>query len=394
MITCLPARLVFAFLLLTTFSLQSAGAPGKPVAELTLPAPRERSLGSYRGHENHTFREQTGGFRFGPLDYALSWKACVDQAHGGEVSPLEGCIGMPSPTSCNWYHSGFLFLYLNGEDLGTTPLSSMLIAERGERAILDLVWRHELANVRARFAGLPGSDHLTCEIALEPKQELTSIAIGLRCYPSFFTSHHKRAGARRIQTPGALMEEGKSATLGADENWWGLYYDEVFDVAKGEGEGPCGLLFLPDEAVEITFEPGEYAVNTRIAYRPEARRLRLAFWDFKGLTNAEALARLRGSAQRVRQEVAGQDFTPAAVKSFDIAGLRVETERALKSPAAKAALGERIQEVTNWLDREAPALEQRSATGGIEAEESLLRSLDTYNSFVWEVKLAELLEAL
>ncbi|NCO37564.1 MAG: hypothetical protein COY42_07850 [Armatimonadetes bacterium CG_4_10_14_0_8_um_filter_66_14] len=219
-------RVFAAWLALLSFAVpQAATAEEQPAgAELTLAAPHERDLGDYPGHPSHTFLERTAGFRFGPVAYAIAYKACIDKAHGGKVAPLEGYIGMPVPTACNWYHSGFLFVSLNGQELGTTPLSSMLVAQRGERAILDLVWRHEVANVRVRFVGLPGSDHLDCEIALEPKQEITSVAAGLRCYPSFFTSHYKRAGARRIQTPGALVEEGNKATLEAGANWWGLYY--------------------------------------------------------------------------------------------------------------------------------------------------------------------------
>jgi hypothetical protein len=392
----MPRRtLALAVLVSAAIPFQAVWPAGQPTgAELTLAAPYERSLGDYPGHAGHAFHEQTASFRFGPVAYAIAYKACIDKAHEGKVAPLEGYIGMPVPASCNWYHSGFLFVSLNGQDIGTTPLSSMLVSERGDRAVLDLVWHHEVANVRVRFVGLPGNDYLVCEIALEPKQAISAVAVGLRCYPSFFTSHHRRAGARRIQTPAALVEEGSKATVEAGANWWGLYYDEVFDVAKGEGEGPCGMLFLSDEAAGIVFEPGDYAVGTRIEYRPEVRRLRLAFWDFKGLTNADALTRLRGCAQAVRDGLAKQDFTPAAVKGFDVAALRAEAERALKSETARAALGDRIKEVQGWLEKDAPALQQKADAPGIEAEEKLLRSIDRYNSFVWEVKLAELVGGL
>lgn len=363
------------------------------MAELSLAPARERTL-TAGDHKGHVFREQQANFSLGQAAYAICYKACVDKAHAPNVAPIEGYIGMPRPTSCNWYHSGFLFITLNGKDIGTTPLSSMMVAERGERAILDMVWRHEIANVRVRFLGLPDHDNLYCEIAVEPKQELKSLAVKLRCYPSYFTSWNKRDGARRIQTPATLVEQGQSVKLPAKENWWAVHYDEIFDVAKGEGEGPCAMLLFPNEPSEISFSPGSYAVGTTIAYPPETRRIHLAFWDFKGKTNTEALARLEEGAEGIREELAKLDFTPAAVKGFDVEGIHAAVKRAMKSEVVRATLGDRIEEIQEWLDKYALSLEEGVEGGGIEGEEKLLQSIDRYYSFMWEVKLAELVSEL
>ena len=279
-------------------------------ATVDIDPPRERRLDS-REHPGHRFTSRTANFSFGGIPYSISYQACVDPAHGGKASPLEGYIGMPQPAACNWYHSGFLFVVLDGRDIGGTPLSSMLVAESGKRAILDMVWHDPAADVRARFLGLPGRDCLFCEVAVEPRQEMKSLALRLRCYPSFFTAYHKREGARRVQTPAVLVKQGeKPAPLPAKDNGWAVYYDEVFDVAKGEGEGPCAVLVLPEAASEISIAPGGYSVETQITCPPQTRRIRMAFWDFKGRTNAEALARLRDGADAVRKELAALDFTP------------------------------------------------------------------------------------
>ena len=124
------------------------------------------------------------------------------------------------------------------------------------------------------------------------------------------------------------------------------------------------------------------------------RRIRLAFWDFKGLTNAEALDRLRKSAAAVRKELSDQDFTPAAVTSFDFESLRAETAQALKSPAVRKELGKRLTEVQQWLTTDAPTLQHQGDVPAVAAEEHLLRALERYRTFVWEVKLAELLANL
>ncbi|MGD9495544.1 MAG: hypothetical protein AB7Y46_04440 [Armatimonadota bacterium] len=361
--------------------------------DLSLGAPTERRLTSEE-HRGHLFRERAANFSLAGITYTIAWKACVDPAHGGQVAPIEGYIGMPRPCSCNWYHSGFLFIRLNGRDIGTTPLSSMTAVERGERAILDLVWHDEAANVRARFVGLPAHDCLLCEVAIEPVQAITSVGIELRCYPSFFTSWHKRDGARRIRTPSQLVEQGPTVRGPLADNWWAVYYDEVFDVAKGEGEGPCSMLVLPTEGAEVLFAPGDYAVTTTLSFPPDTRRVRMAFWDHKGMTNAAAVEHVAGQAEAVRALLQSSDFTPAAVAGFDAEAAREQVLAALASEAARAALAQQIEQMQSWLEAYGPARGAEAGELGVAAEEELLRMVDTYNSFKWELKLIELLTDL
>jgi hypothetical protein len=364
---------------------------GERSVAVSLAPPAERRLTSAE-HPDHLFREQVATFGLRGGTYRIAYKACVDPAHGGKAAPIEGYVGMPAPCSCNWYHSGFLFVRLNGRDIGTTPLSSMMVVESGERAILDLVWRDEAANVRARFVGLPGMDCLLCEVAIEPIQEITAVGIDLRCYPSYFTSFHHRDGARRIQTPSALVEQGQDVTVPLTENWWAVYYDEIFDVAKGEGEGPCSMLIAAPTEGQIRFAPGGYAVGTNISLPAETRTVRMAFWDHKGMTNADARALVAEQAPVVRELLLQADFTPAAVSDFDAAEARAAVERALASDAAREALADRIAQMQAWLEMNAP--EAGDTTPGVGAQEELLRSIDAYNSFQWEVKLLELLSEL
>ncbi len=360
---------------------------------LNLGPARERRRGAGGEHAHHLFREQIATFSLDDLTYRIAYKACVDPAHEGRVVPIEGYIGMPGPSSANWYHSGFLFVRINGHDIGTTPLSSMMAVESGrDRAILDLVWHDEAANVRTRFVALPGYDCLFCEVAIEPVQEITSVGLELHCYPSFFTSWHHREGTRRIQTPSRLIAQGETVTAPLAENWWAVYYDEIFDVARGEGVGPCSMLIVPPDDAQIRFVVGGYAVATTITLPPDTRRVRLAFWDHKGIPNAAALAHVREQADRVRTLLETADFTPVAVTEFDADEARAAVQRALASDAAREALAERIEQMQTWLENNAPV--GGGGALGVAAEEELLRSIDAYNSFKWEVKLIELLEQL
>lgn len=367
-------------------------AADTPVALVQLQEPTERNLSAdSKDHPGHLFREQTATFDLGDVDYRIAYKACVDPAHGDQVAPLEGYLGMPGPSSCNWYHGGFLAIHLNGRDIGATPLSSMTVVENTGRAIMDMVWRDQAADVRVRIVGLPGRDYLICEVALDPVAEITSVGLKLRCYPSFFTSYHKRDGARRVQTPATLIEQGANETLPADENWWAVYYDEVFDVERGEGEGPCALLLPPGQATEIRLAPGGYSVETALDFPAHTRRIRLAVWDYHGRTNADALASMRAGAEAVRRELDQADFTPEALTTFDVATAREEVQWALGSAPARELLGDTAAEIQEWLTDYAPALEAATAGAGVRAQEDLLRAVSAYDDFRWQIRLSRLL---
>ena len=179
-------------------------------------------------------------------------------------------------------------------DIGTTPLLKMM---RAAGAILDLVWRDEAANVRA-LRGLPGMDCLLCEVAI--RRSRRSPRWASTALPSYFTSFHHRDGARP-SNPSALVEQGQDVTVPLTENWWAVYYDEIFDVAKGEGEGPCSMLIAVPAEGQIRFAPGSYAVGTNISLPAETRTVRMAFWDHQGMTNAEARALVAEQAPAVRE---------------------------------------------------------------------------------------------
>ena len=384
---------LLAFIALCTVACSHLSAQENPRATVSPGSWQERTIsgGNLAGK---TQRSRDAAFDVGAVPYSIRYVAAVDETDPTRAIPIEGCIGMPGPSSENWYHSGFLFIRVNGEDIATTALSSMLVAESGERAILDLVWHHPLASVRARFVGLPGDPALYTEIAIEPRQPITSVDITARCYPSFFTAWHKRQGARRVRAAGSPVSEGETKALPAGENWWLAYYDEIFDTAKGEGVGPCAVMVMPEQAAEVRLQVGGYAVDTTVSYPATTRGIRLGFWDFTGRTNAEVLAAMAGEAARARHVLATTDLTPASLRTFDLAATREAVRRALETPAVREQLAGKVETIQAWLQAAEPALTARPEVQNVAATEKLLQSVEAFNSFVWEVRLAELLAGM
>ena len=345
-------------------------------------------------HRGHLYQSREASLDTGKVRYVVKYCACVDEAHGEEAAPIEGYIGMPAPSPANWYHGGFLCVSVNGQDIGRARLSNMLVAESGARGLVDMVWHHAPADVRVRFLALPEDDKLLVEIALDPKTEVQSLEVRATCYPSYFTSWNHRDGARRVRTPSSLVQQGETAALPAADHWWLAYYDEVFDVAKGEGDGPCGMLVLPDEAQELAVQCTDYPVNTTISFRPELRRLHLAFWDWTGRSNADVLGAMPAAAARARTDLQRADFTPAPLRDFDFAGARREVEQALASEPVRTQLGERLDQMQRWLATCEPLFSRQTTTPSISSEEQFLAAADGYRQFSWEVKLAELVSGL
>lgn len=372
-------------------------AEGSPWVNASVPPTRALGLGAMPGHVNHTAEVRDASIYCG-TPYVIEYRVCTDKSHNGKVAPVYdgGYIGMPGPSSANWYCQGFLQIAINGRDIGTTPLSSMLVAENDRRAIVDLVWRDEAADVRLRFLALPNHDNLFTEIALDPKREIQSVHLTLKCYPSDFPAALGRAGARRIQTPSVLLkpEPARWETVSAKDNWWCVYYDEIFDVANHEGDGPCGLLALPEEVKDFKLLVGGYMMQTDLTYPAGTRRIRLALWDFTGQTNASVLQRMPARAPAIRRELAAMDFTPEPVKKFDLVALRAELRRAAALPTLQKSFGKQIAEAQAALDQYVASHPKNTPIKGIVAEERLLQTLDKCRDVLPQIQLAELLETL
>ena len=344
---------------------------------------RRIDRGSQAGKQS---AEQSFTFDLGRR-YRVKYRVVVDPAQPDKVATGEGAVGLPTPCSCNWYHSGFLFVRINGKSIGKVRLRDGYVCETGQRAIADLVWDTPEAAVRLRFAGLPRDDKLFCEIAIDPKVEVKELAIKLRCYPSFFTAHHKRKGDRKIKTPAATFNQGQNVKLPAAEHWYGAYYDTIFDVAKGEGEGPCAMMFVPEPVKELRFNVGSYAVDTNLICKPDARTVRLALWEFPKVVNADVLAAFDKQADAWQQQLKTLDFTPTIVSTFD-AKAELAALAKLAAPAeVRKKLGAKADEYRKRIE----AIAASGDTPGILQQTDLLTFVAAYREFVWELKLAGLL---
>lgn len=370
-------------------ALRAAEPVRPPLVAVQEREPTYRS-GWREGHQSHKWEERSVMLDSGKVAYTIKYSSCVDPSHPGVRVNEEGYIGMPTPCTANWYHGGFFFVRVNGQEIGESPLLDMRATERGERGACQLVWENAEARVRVQFLVTGGSERLLCQVTCLPKEgkKIDALEILCRCYPSYFTSHNRRQGDRTLITPRTEGHEPATVTLEPAADTYLFYQDGVFDVAKGEGEGPCAMLFLPDEIASGTVELTNYPVNTVLQAAPGVRRLRFAFWDFQGRTNADAAGFLKQHGAAVRDELRALDFRPPLLAAFDAGAIPGEMKALL---AAAAADGERLRPDAEALVAKLLDIKLRAEQGDWAAEAEFAQQFADYEALRWKLRIYGLL---
>lgn len=344
--------------------------------------------GTWECKPGHPIETRSISLENSVIRYSFGYSGCLDPSHGEERPSSEGNFGMPSPTRCNFYAGGFIGVIINGKDAVRHRVISMQTLERGGRGEYQALFAHPDATVGLRLVLLPGSNHVLLCVGWVPNPGATlgPVTIRLTCYPSFFTTFHHRQGERHCRTPRTDEQQVNTLTLQPADDSWLYYYDTVFDVARGEGDGPCAVLTPPEGWQAGRVVIGDYSVVTTLDYDPAAGQARLGLYDFAGLTNAAALEYLEQHGAADLAELRQLDFRPTPLQTFDAARFRADTERLL---AAAGDDGERLR----------PQVEALLAgiggdpAGDWAAEAELASRLEKSEDLLWELRIFALLNA-
>lgn len=329
----------------------------------------------------------------GARQYGIRYGVAFDEKRPGLAIPGEGYIGMPVPSSANWYHGGFFDLQINGKSIGSTPVHSMTSRAAGGRGSVDLVFDTPMSVVRIRFVTLGGSDALYCQALLEPKEEVKSLRVVLRCYPSAFVQD----ADRHVLTPTRDLAQGEKAELDlATENWL-LYYDRIFDAGYASGNrrgvGGCSVLWPGSQAEKAGFTVGGYGIDTSLNLKPQLRDFRFVFFDYNGKKNEAAMADLRGRADQLLRDLATFPFTDQSVANWPLTEKQQAIQKVL---AAMPAEKEVAANYARWQAQLAEQLKlvQSGAAGAIMAEAEAATTIQEWERGLPELELKALLEAI
>ncbi len=336
---------------------------------------------------------QTISLNTGVKTYGVSYTVATDPEKPEVAIPGEGYIGMPRPVSCNWYAGGFFDLQLNGETIGGTPISSLTGRSSGDRGTVDFVFDTPLSLIRIRFVALDGGDCLFAQVLLEPKQEITSVQVLTRCYPSAYVSNSER----RVLTPTRDLLQGERADLDLPSEWWTLYYDRVYDAGFAgptqRGVGPCAMLWLPDQTQSAGFTVGGYGTESAFTLEPSLREFRFVFLDYAGTPNADAQADLQARGARLLEELSGFSFTDPVIAEWPLEEKRAEVARVLATMPQEQDAAAQYERWSEELDAQLALLRSEPA-GSIEAEAEAARIINEWEQGLPMLRLNALLSRI
>lgn len=320
--------------------------------------------------------------------YQFRYSGCQDPSHGDLRPSAEGNFGMPEPVGCNWYWGGFFRLSINGQETTKHKLKAMQVTERGARGAFQVIWEHPDAEVGLRLLLPPGSNHVRALLQWQPRpgKTLSEVKVNLTCYPSFFTNSRK--GERHVLTPRIDAKEPQSLTLEPAEDTFLFYHDTVFDLARGEGNGPCAAIIAPEALQSGVVRITNYPVVTELTLKPEAKEARLCFYDLKGRTNAEAEHYLRTCGAQDLAQLQREDFRPLPIQGLAAEGLAAEAAELLKEAAAEGkAYQPQVEKLLGQITTLKTAADQRDWVAEAQLSEILRNSEDLF----WKLKAQALL---
>ena len=324
--------------------------------------------------------------------YALRYAVGLDPNNPKAAVPAEGYIGMPKPSSHNWYAGGFFDLRLNGQSVGTTLIHSLSGRSSGDRGTADFVFDTSLAVARVRFVALAGGDCIYAQVLIEPKQKMTSVRVGTRCYPSGYINDSDR----HVRTATRDFAQGERAELDVTNEWWTLYYDSVYDAGHfGQGPfgtlrtggGPCAMLWLPSQTQSVTFTVGSCGINTGFNLKPALREFRFVFFDYTGTKNEAANSHLHARGQALLKGLTAFPFADAGLTDWPLQQKQAESRQVLGSMSEDE---EAAAQYERWGRELADQLKlaRSGATGTIIAEANAARTIGQWDRGLQVLKLA------
>lgn len=378
-----------ALLLLATLAHAQAPPPEATARVASLSHSRATD-GAHQGHDNVA---QNASLSNGLITYGLLYNSCWDPSHGPGGAEGGAYLGMPQPSSANWYHGGFLRLKINGDDLGTARLADWWAAESGRRASAKMHFAHARADVLISELLYPDDERLFVTIGLQPHGDITSLDLSLICYPSYFTYWNKRDGDRKAMTATETypQADGKTISLSPATQWWTAFYDTIFDPAKGEGDGGCALAFVPEQIAAAEMVVGSYACTLDLKVKPGTRLVRLCFWDFNKRPNAEALAKLTAALPQTLEQLRGLDPLPLSLAEFDVATKAAAAKTTLGALAGREELEQKLTDQAAELTRLRQQLVDGKAADPAAAEKALQEQMAAFEQLLWDVKFFALI---
>ena len=325
----------------------------------------------------------------GVVAYGLRYVVGKDPDDPAAAVPGEGYIGMSRPVAANWYAGGFFDLKLNGQTIGTRMVSVFAGHASGDRGYVDYVFDDPQAIVRVRMVGLAGGDCLHAQVLLEPRVEIEEVSLALRCYPSGFIT----GPTRYVLTASRDLATGERVSLDLKEEWWLNCYDSTRGQGAA-GDGPCSVLWLPDQTQGAMVNVGRYSIDTALRLDPTLRDFRFVFFDHTGRKNTDVQADLRQRAPGLLEELSDFVFADRAVLDWPLAEKQELTRELLAALPEDEQITARYEQWGRELEEQLRQVREGGHNGTIMAEARALKTIMEWEQSLPELRLQALLHSL
>lgn len=228
-------------------------------------------------------------------------------------------LGLISPGSYNWYwcSMGFFDVVINKRHFLREVKADFKVVSQGKKGILDVVWDHDIAKVKARFVLLENTDYIMLEVSVKPKKDntdaytvcLMTLPHGVRVVsgPNMGKKDRWVATEKRNIHGGEGSSKRDRTGLSLEEENWIFYYDTLI-----KRSGPSALMFIPADPKNAAlqwFDPASgNAVFTFLKYSTDTKA-KLILWGWpKAVLWQDGLARFKENAASVLDVLKKENF--------------------------------------------------------------------------------------
>jgi len=205
-----------------------------------------------------------------------------------------------SPDPWHWHYADSTRIFVNGKSVFADREAVKMDWREGlDYGRVHFTWDAPEANITLNIA-VPGNRMVAyVEYLIEPKGEIDSIDIRLRCFPAAYAGGPDgRPSHRWVSTPGQSVEvrrgEPGQKLPFTDQDGWVFFADKHHDYQYGRGFGPVGLVLAEgDGAITGEVIVTGYGVDAVLHCAPECRRVRFAMHAFTFYPNSHALETLK-----------------------------------------------------------------------------------------------------
>lgn len=181
-------------------------------------------------------------------------------------------LGFSQPNATGWWSNRYLQFSLNGSsEVNKYAIRSMQQIPRDNGGEVRVTWEAQQGEIDLSFVMLPNHPGIFQELTIRSVEQLKSFKI-------LFTTYAGGSDATR-----------RFLVSSEDRRTWQFTGDALLDRQYGKGNGPTGLMILPEEWEHVKFHTNAPSME-KIKFTMDQKQIRFHWilWNFSNSSNSTA----------------------------------------------------------------------------------------------------------